>query len=157
MIQRPQTLFFLALIAICLMLTFSDIVFFTAQNPDTAETVHVEYDESKLSAANGSTEVTHTYLIAFLAVISALSLFSIFLFTNRKLQMTAASINYLFILGLIVMMYVYSLHINYFEGAGNQTFTFMALMPLSLLFFNFLAIKGIRKDEKLIRSMDRLR
>ncbi|MFT4599459.1 MAG: hypothetical protein ACI9WM_001713, partial [Arenicella sp.] len=44
-----------------------------------------------------------------------------------------------------------------FNGTGHQSFTLLALLPMSLLFFNFLAIKGVKKDEKLIRSMDRIR
>jgi hypothetical protein len=71
--------------------------------------------------------------------------------------MLISSINYLLILGLIIMMYMYSIRIDYFEGSGNQSFTFYALLPLALLFFNFLAIRGVKKDERLIRSIDRLR
>lgn len=157
MIQRPQTLFLLAVIAICIMLMFSNSIFFTADNIDTGEKIEVEFDETKIYASDGSSQESNTYLIAIAAGIAVLSMTSILLFKNRKMQTLVSSINYLLILGLIIMMYLYSLGIEYFNGAGNQSFTLLALLPMSLLFFNFLAIKGVKKDEKLIRSMDRIR
>jgi hypothetical protein len=157
MIQRPQTLFLLAVVAICIMLMFSNTVFFIAENIDTGEKIEVEFDETKIYASDGSSQESNTYLVAIAAVIAFLSMAAILLFKNRKMQTLVSSINYLLILGLIIMMYLYSLGIEYFNGTGHQSFTLLALLPMSLLFFNFLAIKGVRKDEKLIRSMDRIR
>jgi hypothetical protein len=136
---------------------FSNTVFFIAENTATGEKIEVEFDETKIYASDGSSHESNTYLVAIAAGIAALSIASILLFKNRKMQTLVSSINYLLILGLIIMMYLYSLGIEYFSGAGNQSFTLLALLPMSLLFFNFLAIKGVKKDEKLIRSMDRIR
>jgi len=157
MIQRPQTLFFLAIVAICVMLIFSDTTFFEAQNTDSSQSVEVEYDETKLTATEGTSSEVNTYMLGFIAAIGALAVAGLLLFKNRKLQTLISSVNYLLILGLIIIMYMYSMHIDYFEGTGKQSFTFAALLPMALLFFNFLAIKGVKRDEKLIRSMDRLR
>ena len=44
MIQRPQTLFLLAVIAICIMLMFSNPIFFIAENIDTGEKIEVEFE-----------------------------------------------------------------------------------------------------------------
>lgn len=158
MIQRPQTLFFLAVVAICAMLLFSDTIFYTAENPTTSEKYNVEYDETEMIAADGTAKEGNTWLVSFAAAIATLSFVAMLMFKNRKLQALLSSFNFLFILGLIVMMYMYSMRMDYFAGQEVSTsFTFAALLPLALMFFNFLAIKGIRKDEKLVRSMDRLR
>jgi LPXTG-motif cell wall-anchored protein len=157
MIQRPQSLFFLAIIAICFMLLFSDTTFFEAKNNSTSQNVMVEYDETKMTASDGTTSESNTYLLAFISAIALLAGIALILFKNRKVQSLISSINYLLILGLIIMMYMYSMSIDYFEGGGDQSFTFYALLPMSLLFFNFLALRGIKKDNQLIRSMDRLR
>jgi hypothetical protein len=157
MIQRPQTLFFLAIIAICIMLAFSDTAYFEGENKSTNQKVSVEYDETKMVAAEGSTTESNTYLLSFVFAIASLGLAGLLLFKNRKIQLVLTSVNYLLIVGLIIMMYMYSLRINYFEDSGSQSFTFSALLPVALLFFNFLAMKGVKKDERLIRSMDRLR
>ncbi len=158
MIQRPQTLFFLALVAICVMLIFSNTVYYTAENDATSEKYSVEYDETELIAADGTAKEGNTWLVSFAAAIAVLSLAAMLMFKNRKLQVLLSSFNYLFILGLIVMMYMYSLQMNYFEGQNVEaSFTFAALLPLALMFFNFLAIRGVKRDEQLVRSMDRLR
>ena len=130
---------------------------FVAENIDTGEKIEVEFDETKIYASDGSSQEFNTYLVAIAAVIAFLSMAAILLFKNRKMQTLVSSVNYLLILGLIIMMYLYSLGIEYFNGTGHQSFTLLALLPMSLLFFNFLAIKGVKKDEKLIRSMDRIR
>ena len=155
MIQRPQTLFYLAIIAISLMLMFSDTVFYTANN-NLNESVNVEYDETELIASDGTSKEPNTYLFAFLGVIGILAFISLLMFKNRKLQVLLSSFNFLFILGMIVVMYLYSINMQFFN-TGTSTYTFYALLPLSLIFFNYLAIRGVRKDEQLIRSMDRLR
>lgn len=158
MIQRPQTLFFLAVVAISVMLMFSNTIFYTAENPATSEKYNVEYDETEMIAADGAAKEGNTWLVSFAAAIAVLSLASLLMFKNRKLQALLSSFNFLFIFGLIVMMYMYSMNMNYFEGQNvDASFTFSALLPLALMFFNFLALRGIKKDEQLIRSMDRLR
>ena len=154
MIQRPQTLFFLAMVAICMMLLFSDSVFYKLSSGENE--VAVEYDETNLSAPDGVSKEKNTWIISFLSGISIIAGFTLIMFKNRKLQILLSSFNFLFILGLIVMMYAYSIGMNYFEGAQGGI-TFLALMPIALLLFNFLAIRGVKKDVQLIRSTDRLR
>ena len=70
MIQRPQTLFLLAVIAICIMLMFSNTVFFIAENIDTGEKIEVEFDETKIYASDGSSQESNTYLVAIAAGIA---------------------------------------------------------------------------------------
>lgn len=158
MIQRPQTLFFLAISFVCLMLMFSDTTFYITKNTETDESCLVEYDETLMKAVDGESKEDNTWISLFAAVVGGLSFLSIFLFKNRKLQLLLASFNYLFILGIIVMMYMYSLNMDYFNASkAESTYTFYALIPLALILLNFFAARGIRKDEQLIRSMDRLR
>ena len=154
MIQRPQTLFFIAISAICLMLMFSDIVFYTAENTATQEIFSVEYDETEMIASDGTAKETNLFLMSFAGAIAVFSLVSIFLFKNRTRQKLVSSLNYLLILGFIISMYLYSINMDY---EGETTYTIAALIPMALMFLNFLGLKGIKKDEKLIRSMDRLR
>lgn len=140
------------------MMMFSDTVFYTAENNVTKEKYNVEYDETEMIAADGTAKEANSPLVSFAAAIAVLSLVTLFSFKNRKLQTLLTSFNFLFILGLIVMMYMFSLNMDYFEGQdAARSHTFAALLPLALIFFNFLALRGIQKDERLVRSMDRLR
>jgi heme/copper-type cytochrome/quinol oxidase subunit 4 len=155
MIQRSQSIFLLTVAILSLMLAFSNSVFYTVSNSSKTEQVQVEYDETIMIAQEGKNSEINSYLLGFLGAIIATSLIAIFLYKKRTLQIRVASLNYLWILGLLVMMYFYSMHMKYFESTSG--YTLLALLPLALLFFTFLAIRGIKKDEALVRSMDRLR
>jgi len=76
---------------------------------------------------------------------------NIFLFKNRILQFRLAiALLILSLLNLVV----------YFTRLGkflNGDLSFSAIFALAIPIFLFLAARGIRKDEKLIKSLDRLR
>ena len=116
MIQRPQTLFFLATIAISILLLFSNLVFFEAENTKTQQRVVIQYNATKMMAADEADQETNTYLIAFIAAVGGISLTAMLMFKNRKTQLLLTSINYVLILGCIAMMYLYSLHMDYFDS-----------------------------------------
>lgn len=100
------------------------------------------------------TELTgssHFLLMVLSVAIGLLAAVTIFLFKNRKLQMR---LTWLGILLQIVVLAVYFQQIKTFVQ-GNYTLT-SALSFIIPIFF-ILAWLGIRKDEKLIKSMDRLR
>lgn len=110
--------------------------------------------------ANDIPEITvwNSYLIYSLAAVGLLALLALFLFKNRKLQLLLCGFNYLLMVGSGFFMYFYIQ--QGFEAAGQAgTSEMHYLFLLSVLFpvWNFLAMKGILSDEKLIRSMDRLR
>lgn len=156
MIQRPQTLYFLAVAILSIMMMFSDIKFFTVQEESTGETVQVEYDETKIEVNSEKEVISNKEILFDLGIIALLALISILSFKQNKLQVSLSSFNFVAVLLLIALMYYYSFGKDYIAGAeGNLTF--YALFPLALLFFNFLGLRGIRKDIQLIRSMDRFR
>lgn len=91
-------------------------------------------------------------LILILTIgISVGCLILIFLYKNRPLQMRIAVIS-LILSVLVIVLY-------YFEAAtytqGNITLT--SLLTVAVPVFIGLAIRGIYKDEKLIKDADRLR
>jgi peptidoglycan/LPS O-acetylase OafA/YrhL len=89
-----------------------------------------------------------TVLLAFVAI---------FLFKNRPLQKNMAWLGFLLSIVLIALeVYI----ANSYETELNlqqSSWKFGAIMPLLMIIFFFLAVQGIRKDEKLIKSLDRLR
>jgi glucan phosphoethanolaminetransferase (alkaline phosphatase superfamily) len=135
---------------------FGDVSFYEiAQNESNS--VSVEYDSTEITENDETTSMNNTYLNYFIGCVGILALASLLFFKNRKLQAKLTAVNFLFILGLIVMMYYYSMNMNYFNEKFTGGLTFLSSIPLAFLVFNFLGLKGIRNDEKLIRSMDRLR
>lgn len=89
------------------------------------------------------------------AISGLVSLANIFLFRNRPLQMRLSMLaGALSVLTLGVL--IYAVLVTY----GGQPFmpSYQALMmPFFAGAFNLLAYRGIKADEQLVRSMDRLR
>ena len=88
---------------------------------------------------------TLTLLTAALAVIT------IFLYRNRKLQLR---LTYVGIFLTAVLLTLYCIEIGHFN---TGTIALWAIFYFAILVCFILAARGILKDEKLIRSMDRLR
>lgn len=141
MIQRVQTIW-LAAAAIC--------GFAMANTPLFTATLTDQTKRSILAAES---------LLAFaLAVgIAILSTVAIFLYKNRKTQYKMA------IIGALLSAVVIGLQVWYIEDFKKEnaivqgTYQWGGLLPIAMMIFLFLASAGIRKDEKLIKSLDRLR
>ena len=112
------------------------------------------------SANNVTTKESGFLLMTIVTVLIALfPLFIIFKYKTRKLQLRL-------ILGQVILLCLFSIwmfitanqilgQINQTIGANNIGVGFF-LLPVSILCLA-LAIRGIRNDEKLIKSADRLR
>lgn len=87
-------------------------------------------------------------------VIACISFITIFLFSNRKLQMSITRIN-LFLVLVLIGLTIYFLFVdqaNAVESPGMGL-----ILPIFTFLFSFIALKKIGADEKLVRSIDRLR
>ncbi len=84
-----------------------------------------------------------------------LSLVTIFLFKNRKLQFVLGRINIILNLILLGLFVYWSLNIS---GESNVSEKGIGmLIPIISIVFLVLANKAIKKDEDLVKSVDRLR
>ena len=87
-----------------------------------------------------------------------MSLATVFLFKNRKLQINLCSINLLFnVLWYVDYAVIFFGLVGLEKVSGNLTFHWGAVMPLLSLVFVLLARKGVSDDEKLVRAADRIR
>ncbi|MDO5447851.1 MAG: DUF4293 domain-containing protein [Prevotellaceae bacterium] len=83
---------------------------------------------------------------------AAITLINIFVFKNRKMQMKLCTFSIILtILAAAVLGYAI-----YMVGSEVRP-TIYASLPLISIVFNALASAAIRKDERLVRSADRLR
>ena len=93
-----------------------------------------------------------TIWFSILTILSAaLALLTIFLYKNRKLQLRLC---YLGIFLTVALLTLYFIEIGNFY---NGTVAIWVVFYFAVLVAYILAARGILKDEKLIRSMDRLR
>jgi len=90
-------------------------------------------------------------LLVLTGVVILLCFIAIFLYKNRKRQLTLTVINCILSIVLIVL---YILEIQKFE---TGIISLSCLFALAVPIFLILAARGIWRDEKLIKSLDRLR
>ncbi len=92
-----------------------------------------------------------------IVALGLLALISLFLFKNRKLQFKLAVLGFIFSIGFLFLEYYM---VENFKSTNNiltGSYQIGAVLPVVMIVFFFLAARGIYRDEKLIKSMDRLR
>lgn len=141
MIQRIQTVWLLLAAAVAFLMTRVALFAATlAGAPDK------EYRTSE-----------NLLLFAITAIAGLLALAAVFLFKNRRLQ---SRLSFFGLLCSIVLIGLELWQYEQFRTANlNMTASYAwgSLLPIAIMIFFFMAIRGIRKDEKLIKSLNRFR
>ncbi len=96
-------------------------------------------------------------LFALIVAASVLAFVTIFLFKNRKQQKALVLIGILMSIGIITLEVLQVEEYRQGLNVARNSWQLGALMPLLMLIFFFLARNGISRDEKLVKSLDRLR
>ena len=99
-----------------------------------------------------NTSLMDYFIIPYLFFCFFMSTLNIFLFINRKLQLNINKFQLLIHLFVLIVFFYFF----YQEKMLNPDLIW-TLTPISSIVFLSLANKGIKKDENLIRSVDRLR
>lgn len=149
MIQRIQSLWLLiaSLISTLLMIDWYTGYVYKADVPHG------------LGAIVTNLRITDHFPSLLIAVIMvALPLVTIFFFKNRKRQ---RSLSWISLLASIAFIVVSLMRIENFKNTSpmprNGSYQAGIVVPVVVIVFLFMAINGIKKDEKLVKSMDRLR
>ena len=96
-------------------------------------------------------------LVIIIILLGALAIVCIFLFKNRKLQFRLSVLGVLFSIAFLFIEY---LKVEQFKKTNNilsGSYQVGALLPVIMIIFFIFAARGIYKDEKLVKSLDRLR
>ena len=98
-------------------------------------------------------------LLVIAAVMTLLPLIAIFFFRNRARQRGMAVLSLLACLAFLVVLFMKVSNITSNTiGIINPEYGILgAIAPVVSMVFLVLAIRGIKKDEKVLRSLDRLR
>lgn len=170
MIQRIQSLFLLLVVVLSLLLMWLPVYEFPEAKPvipsaienadtlSTATSSPVGQVATNTGAGNvKSYKITDNTLLAIInGAIGVLSLLAIFLFRQRNLQLRLCNVVLLLLCILVGFLFFLA------DTMGTNleqriSYQYGAYFPLLQLVFTFLATRGIRKDEELVRSADRLR
>lgn len=154
MIQRIQSLHLL--FAAIFMAIFAFAPYMTLSTPNADYRLTTTGLET-IASENAITVSTQNYTLAILSLLTALlSLITIFLFKNRKLQVLVCRINLLLYITLYIVMILY----GYFTYTDLHPTTFATttyvIFPVCAIIVNSLAISGIQKDERMVKDSERM-
>ena len=131
MIQRIQSIYLLVA-AISMTLISFKVPVYTLN-----ETLFMAQDDTKM------------FILTI--VVTIFSLFGLFMFMNRKFQMKLIRLTVL--IQMIIGIRIFMLF-NKFEVVLNNSFLFLLVFTLIAL---IMAYRGVKKDDDLVRSVDRIR
>ena len=97
------------------------------------------------------TASSHPATLILTGALTSGCLIIIFLYKNRKLQLR------LTILAIVISLLDIIIYVSQMNKFSHGNLSFAAIIAISIPLFLFLAARGIGKDEKLIKSLDRLR
>ena len=153
MIQRKQTLFLLAAIILTVICLCMQIGSFKSGGLEVAHVYNLWFTDPI-----GKHHFDTWPLMAVLLPTAVIGTYAIFLYHNRKMQALFCLFNVLLIVGWYVCYFVVG------QTVGDKTWgtvsfrpTWPAVLPAVALILYLMARRGILADEKLVRSMDRIR
>ncbi len=151
MIQRIQTVYLLfasVILGLLLFLPLASMI--------DAEANNFSYLFYGVVNAEGEIAMLDYPLAILLVLMPLLNLIAIFFFKKRILQMRICIFNILLMLGSLALIWYYSYQAENTLFV-DTFFSYTVVFPLVAAIFTFLAFWGIRKDEILVRSADRIR
>jgi DMSO/TMAO reductase YedYZ heme-binding membrane subunit len=141
MLQRMQSVWLL-LAAICAFLTIK-FSFYSG---------NMEMPGQPASFQQLTASFNIWILIVTIAMV-CLAAIDIFLYKNRKLQLRLAVLGIIFSF-LNIYLYLNAIH-KFIENQGSHPIS--SIFAFAIPIFFFLAARGIYRDQKLVKSLDRLR
>ena len=139
MIQRLQTLW---------LIVAAFVTFLTFKFPFYHGSI---IDKNNQLQAARFTAQYDTLTLALTAILLGVIVIDIFLFKNRKLQLRLA------ILALIISIIDIGVYFSRLKTFANGELSLASVFSFVLPVLLFFAVRGIWKDQRLIKSLDRLR
>lgn len=153
MIQRVQTIFLLLAFILQVIMFILPVSEFTVKGNNNL----IMYATGFVSEGFIIDKMYNTSVVLiFLSFTSLLTLATIFLYKRRPLQMRICIYNVILTIGFQVVLIWFVHQIGTLINAA-VTYKYPFIFPLVSAILLILAFRYIRKDEKLIRSLDRIR
>ena len=155
MIQRIQTLYLLAALAlmvVMLLLPFAEIAAIDGSMYNFGSEGLKRLDGDAWLVVSGAIP-----LFVLILVIAILLLAALLLFRNRRLQMRVCVYVIILEFGLIGLGYYYFFLAFRDIEVSNYAFRLPVIIPVLAIIIIYLAFRAIRKDYILVRSIDKIR
>ncbi len=158
MLQRIQTVF-LILVALFMLLTFFFPIW-TLRSEDGELLYQLTVLELTKpgEGLDTSTTIFYPYTLIATLVVAAITvaIVEITKFKNRLLQMKLGALNALFMAGALALSVYFATDLIKTSG-GSGNFGIGLFLPGIAMMFNILANRFIRRDDRLVKSVDRIR
>ena len=151
--QRKQTIFLALAVILTVVCLSMQIGSFKAVGIGVGKVFNLWYTDPL-----GNRHFDTWPLMAILLPTAALGAYTIFIYHNRKVQALFCALNALLIVGWYICYFVVGKTVGD-ESWGMVGFkpSWPAALPAVALILSLMARHAIRADEKLVRSMDRIR
>ena len=155
MIQRIQSVYLFIMALLSSLLIPGSFLNFTEK---TGSVIRVSFNEVVRYNAGKATELVEKLmpLSVLIVLIPVISLVTIFFFKKRKIQLQLSR----FLISLAGILVVAFIHVS-FRIVSKFDAEFIPglkmTLPVLILIISILAYRGIKKDEQLVKSYDRLR
>lgn len=159
MIQRIQTVYLLIITVLGVLILCFPII--GVCSPDVGLSKIYAFDFLKCLCV-GIDGLWGKFLAITAILIPVVALFAIFIFKKRSLQvLLSVAIIFLVVLfylfGIMFFVTVYRQISQTVNGSLNINFSLIFFLHIINLVFSMLTIRAIRRDEKLVKSLDRIR
>ena len=155
MLQRIQTIYLLAIVVLSgftLLMPVADLI-----NKAESLIYVLDFKGIYLSQLNQFVFQSSTWgLTIIAAIVPIIALYTIFQYKNRVKQIRFSVINFLFMIGYYIALFIY-LWLAGKDLEAEWHLRLVTAFPLICIVLNYLAIGAIGKDEALVKSLDRLR
>lgn len=151
--QRKQTIFLVVAVVLTVICLCMQIGSYHAAGLDVARVFNLWFTDPL-----GHRHFDVWPLFAILLPTAALGTYTIFIYHNRKIQALFCALNALLIVGWYICFFVVAQTVDSKSwGAVDFAPKWPAVLPVIALIFYLMARHAILADEKLVRSMDRIR
>ena len=155
MIQRAQSIYLLMVTILMVFLIALPIAEVVISGGEIL--IYHNYGIKRYVAENPEIIVYTVPVTIVTCMIGIISFINIFLYTNRNLQMRICLYNILLLAGLMILIYFYFAVIKKRLNISDHTFKISIVFPIISLILTLMALRGIRRDEALVKSYERLR
>ncbi|MCB0480105.1 MAG: DUF4293 domain-containing protein [Flavobacteriales bacterium] len=157
MLQRIQSVYLAISLLIGIVFAFLAIAEFDANDSIyLIKATGIFYEDASGVFFESPNESLSVVLIFHLLLTGS----SIFQYKNRKMQMKLCALNILLLFTLTALIFFVDFSVPESIKQGTTpaiNYLFGSLLPIVSVVFQFMAMRSIQKDEKLIKSTERIR
>jgi hypothetical protein len=152
MLQRPQTLYLLAVLILSVFLFTGPLAVIPVEGGELTMKHSGAYD-----LAGQRLKIATWPLTVLFGIVGGLSFLNIFFYKHRVRQMRICVFMILLYAGMLGMIYYYVRFVKVNAGGMQVFYQWRIVIPPIAMILLYLAYRRIRRDELLVKAYDRIR